>query len=360
MDQISENLCPLIKTMYLVEHFKRELKWFENYLIGRRQCVYMSNCTSDFVTVKSGVPQGSILGPLLFCIYINDMCNLNFQAQTKISLYADDTAVFNNNTNLVAVQENLEKDFELISKWLENNDMFLHPGKTKLMIFGPKRKIINKQFSIKYKDVNLEKVENMKYLGIILDSRLLWNEHVSYIRTKLCRSINCIRRVKHLIPRKILVNLYYSLILPHIDYCCTAWGNCSKTNLNSIQKLQNKYARLVLNANFYTSQCSLMTTLSWQPVEHRIKYQYCLTVYKILNNLAPSYLEKLINRLNPSYSTRYSENSSLLVPHPKTEYKKRSFSYTGSLLFNKLPITVQQSHSLQVFKKSCLRYNAML
>ena len=111
----------------------------------------------------------------------------------------------------------------------------------------------------------------MKYLGIILDSRLLWNEHVSYIRTKLCRSINCIRRVKHLIPRKILVNLYYSLILPHIDYCCTAWGNCSKTNLNSIQKLQNKYARLVLNANFYTSQCSLMTTLSWQPVEHRMK-----------------------------------------------------------------------------------------
>ena len=177
---------------------------------------------------------------------------------------------------------------------------------------------------------------------------------------KLCRSIGCIRRIKHLLPRKILVNLYYSLILPHIDYCYTAWGSCSKTNLNIIQRLQNKYARLVLNADWYTSQCFLMTTLNWQTVEHRIKYQYCLLVFKVLNNLAPPYLEPLISRFNPSYCTRYSLNSSLSIPHPKTDYKKRPFSYTGSSLYNRLPITVQQSHSLHAFKKNCSRYIAML
>ena len=86
------------------------------------------------------MPQGSILGPLLFCLYINDMCNLNVDKRTKMSLYADDTAVFNNNVSLLKVQENLQKDFDLISQWLENNDVHLHPNKTKVIILGPKRK----------------------------------------------------------------------------------------------------------------------------------------------------------------------------------------------------------------------------
>ena len=140
-------------------------------------------------------------------------------------------------------------DFDLISQWLENNDMHLW-----VMIFCPKRKIHNKHITIKYKDVQLENMDNMKYLGIVLHSQLLWNEHIRHVRNKLCRSIGCIRSIKHLLPRKILVNLDYSLILPHIDYCCTAWGSCSKTNWNIIQRLQNKYARLVLNADWYTSQ----------------------------------------------------------------------------------------------------------
>ena len=338
----------------------KELKWFENYLIGRRQCVSVSNCISDFLTVKSGVPQGSILGPLLFCLYINDMCNLRFHENTKISLYADDTALFNYDINVEKVQKNLQQDFDLISNWFENNDMYLHSGKTKVMMFGPKRKLHNKKLMVKYKNERLDNTESIKYLGVILDSQLLWNEHVAYIRNKLGRSIGCIRRIKHLLPQKIMINLYYSLILPHIDYCCTAWGTCSKTNLILIQRLQNKYARLVLNADWHTSQCYLMTTLNWQTVEKRIKYQYCLLVYKVLNNLAPSYLRNLIIRLNPIYTTRYSENSSLSVPHPRTEYKKRSFSYTGSFLFNKLPITVQQSLSLFAFKKKCQRYISML
>ena len=116
----------------------KELKWFENYLIGRK-CVSISQCSSDFVTLKSGMPQGSILGPLLFCLYINDMCNLNMGKKTrkKKSLYANDIAVFNNNVSLLKVHEYLQKDVDVISQWLENNDMHLHPNKTKVMIFGP-------------------------------------------------------------------------------------------------------------------------------------------------------------------------------------------------------------------------------
>ena len=117
------------------------------------------------------------------------MCNLNVDKQTQMSLYADDTAVFNNNVSLWKVQENLQNDFDLISQWLENNDMHLHPIKTKVIIFGPKRKIHNKHITIKFNDVELENTDTIKYLGIVLDSQLLWNKHIRHVRNKLCRSI---------------------------------------------------------------------------------------------------------------------------------------------------------------------------
>ena len=108
-----------------------EYNWMKSYLIDRRQCVTVNNCTSECVKTKSGVPQGSILGPLIFCLFINDMCYLNLHVHTKISLYADDTALFNSGKTIKEVQKNLQEDFELIWKWLDLNSMHLHPRKTK-------------------------------------------------------------------------------------------------------------------------------------------------------------------------------------------------------------------------------------
>ena len=121
-------------------------------------------------------------------------------------------------------------------------------------------------------------------------------------------------------------------------------------NLGKIQRLQNKYARLVLNVDSFTPQCYLTTTLNWQSVEQRIKYQYCLLVFKILNNMVPPYLKRLIAPYSRTYCTRYSQKSTLSIPHPKSDYKKRSFSFTASSLFNRLPITVQLSPSIHSFK----------
>ena len=228
------------------------------------------------------------------------------------------------------------------------------------MIFGSKRKLNNQSVSIKFKDTELENVDNIKYLGVILDSQLNWSYYISYISNKISRSIGCIRRIKYVLSSKQLTNLYHALILSYIDYCCTAWGNCSNTNLNKIQKLQNRYARLVLNTDYTSSQCSMLTTLNWQSVEQRIKYHKCLLVYKIQNNLSPNYLKPLsVTRLVP-YNTRYAVNSRLSIPYPRTEFKKRSFSYTANYLFNKLPISVQNCQTVQSFKVQCRKYKDML
>ena len=187
----------------------KEYEWFRSYLMGRRHCVSVQGHTSDFLTVKSGVPQGSILGPLIFCLFINDMCKLKLNSKTTLSLYADDTAMFSCDNNLSKVQNNLQNDFDLIVTWLEYNGMHIHPGKTKVIAFGPKCKLRNNIISVKYKDTKLEHVTSIKYLGVIIDSQLLWSHHINYICTKVSRSICCIRRIRHLISHKVRVNFSY-------------------------------------------------------------------------------------------------------------------------------------------------------
>ena len=350
-DVIPLNLILEKMKYYGIRH--SELEWFTSYLMNRQQCVSIQGTNSTFLEVKSGVPQGSILGPLIFCLYINDMCKLPFHSNTKISLYADDTAIFNADQNLPSIQCNLQQDFDLLKNWLLINRMYLHPQKTKVMIFGSKRKLNNQSVSIKFKDTELENVDNIKYLGVILDSQLNWSYYISYLSNKISRSIGCIRRIKYVLSSKQLTNLYHALILSYIDYCCTAWGNCSNTNLNKIQKLQNRYARLVLNTDYTSSQCSMLTTLNWQSVEQRIKYHKCLLVYKIQNNLSPNYLKPLsVTRLVP-YNTRYAVNSRLSIPYPRTEFKKRSFSYTANYLFNNCPSLFKIVKPYKV-----LKYNA--
>ena len=123
--------------------------------------------------------------------------------------------------------------------------------------------------------------------------------------------------------------------------------------MDKIQKLQNKYARMILKKDYNTSQRSLLYTLKWQSVEQRMKYQYCVLVFKILNNLIPTYLESLICKRTVNYRTRYSLKCPLQLPHVRTECKRKSFSYVGATLFNALPVNVQTCTSLFRFKKLC-------
>ena len=331
----------------------KEYDWMKSYLTDRRQFVTVNDCTSEWLKIRSGVPQGSILGPLIFCLFINDLCNVNLHSNSKLSLYADDTAIFNHGKTIREVQKNLQDDFDTICKWLDLNNMHLHPRKTKVMAFGHKKKLGKDVLLINYRNLPLENVNKIKYLGVLLDSGMTWGVHISTVVSKISRAIGCIRRIKEWLSFKILKNLYFAMILPYIDYCNTAWGSCAKIHRDKIQKLQNKYARMILNKDYHTSQRSLLHMLKWQSVEQRIKYQYCVLVFKIQNNLVPTYLESLICQRIVNYKTRYSLKCPLQLPRPRTDYKRNSFAYVGANLFNALPGYVQLCTSLHTFKKQC-------
>ena len=290
--------------------------------MNRQQYVFINGACSDQLTVKSGVPQGSTLGPLLFSLYINDIEKSILNTSSKVVLYADDTALFCAAKTPQELGERLQVHFDLIVTWLKDNNMFLNSEKTKVMFFGSKRKTKGIDVKIHQGSGTLEVVDKWKYLGLILDSELNWSCHINNIIKKVSCLIGCVRRIKKYVTNRNLVDLYYALLLPHFDYCCTLWGNSTKNNILRLQRMQNKYARIVLDVDNYTPTSYLLNTLKWQSISQRIKYQRCLMVHKIIHRSVPSYLNRLIQKRPVFYSTRYAINSPLFVPTPRTEYMK--------------------------------------
>ena len=221
-----------------------ELNFFKNYLFNRHQYVQMGTTKSTLKNIKTGVPQGSILGPLLFIIYINDIpCASNF---LKIITYADDTTLMCslNSQDLRNPEElsniiNLELD--KISEWLKLNRLSLNIAKSKFVMFHmPQKKIPD--LLLKIENVALERVKTFNFLGITLHEHLKWDTHINCISNKISCVIGTMNRLKHFIPPNILLTLYNSLILPHSYYGILIWGH---SNTDQIIKLQKKAVRII-------------------------------------------------------------------------------------------------------------------
>ena len=331
----------------------KELSWFVNYFSDREQCVCIKGAKSAFKRVSVGIPQGSLLGPLLFTIFVNDICCIDLGVDTKLCLYADDTAVFVRSKNVNQLSQLLQSKLDLIGQWLDLNCLVMNSKKTKVMLIGSKGRLKNHTLHVMHKGTCIEHVYSFKYLGVIIDSCLKWDKHINAISLKISRIIGYIRRIKHYLPDDVMRLLYNSLILPQLDYCNVVWGRSAHCHLDKLQKLQNRYARMILKADILTPHRQMLSQLQWQTVRQRVRYQCCVYLYKIINGMTPVYLKPLvIVRFTPFY-TRYAFNSPLFVRTPRTDYYKKSFHYEVSTMWNNLPSFIRSAQSLSTFKKSC-------
>ena len=171
------------------------------------------------------------------------------------------------------------------------------------------------------------------------------------ISCRISRTIGYVRRIKKYLPNRILILLYNSLILPYFDYCATIWGLSAECYIHKLQKLQNKFARMILQVDVRFSRSHMLSELGWQSIKQRIHYQYYLCMFKIINNLTPSYLQSLVCHSNKPIITR--NNFTLSIKTPRTEYYNRSFHVYASKLWNKLPPEIQTLKSIDIFKKEC-------
>lgn len=327
------------------------LLWFKSYLENRGQRVKIGSVFSDVKNINVGVPQGSILGPLLYLLYINDI-DLYHNCEF-INLFADDTLLISSNYDLNMAIQLMNVELNNIANYLNINKLKLNINKTVGMVITSSAKLKN----IKWNEINLhvqnEKIkfyDEYKYLGIIIDSTLSFNKYFENLYKKISKKLNFFCRISNLLTLKGKLNVYNATIQPHFDYCSTILFSINKIKIQELQKLQNRGMRILLNYNRYTPIKVMLTTLDWMSVDERIYFRTMVFIFKIVNNLFPSYLRQYVkfNREIHKYETR--TNNSLYVKKGTSTRGWNTVMNKGFVLYNDLNNDIKNSSNVHIFK----------
>ena len=213
----------------------------------------LQNCESDCMNVVCGVPQGSILGPKLFILYINDMCNVS--NLLKFILFADDTNIFCSGKDLQKLSNLITQELYKLTDWFAANKLSLNVSKTNFMIFSNAKKV--EELQVKINNTAITRVNATKFLGVFIDEKLNWKEHIKFVKAKLSKSMFMLNRAKHVLQYDAMLMLYNCIVLPHLTYCCELWGNTYMTNLQGIVIIQKKIMRIVHGAS-YTAHTNML------------------------------------------------------------------------------------------------------
>ena len=319
---------------------------------NREQVCLVNGITSTPKKIVCGVPQGSILGPLLFLLYINDLPDC--LDKTTPCLYADDTQIFSAAKDLEKLTENINHDMNKLREWLIRNKLHHHPTKTKVMYIGSRHnlKIMNDDLPVVINNQLVPRERSFTCLGVKLDETLEWNEHIEVICKKVAAGIGMMKRIKPFVPANTLQTIYQALIQPYFDYCSPLWGVCSKQLKDKLQRFQNRAARIIAGASFETRSADVLRSLAWDDLETRRCTTKSILLYKVLNGyIGPNLKESLIlrNARQTNYDLRNSLTD-LTLPKPKREYLKKSFNYSGAKLWNSLPFDAKVAESVSQFK----------
>ena len=246
--------------------------------------------------VEVCVPQDSCLGPILFLIYINDL-PLAVQGST-VSIYADDTSLCHQALNMTQLNGAINNDLKRLDTWLQGNKLSLKVAKTHSMLITTKQKhnalkSSNQNLELNIRNNELDVVQKTKYLGAL---SLDWKEQIKAVSAKVSRAIGFLKLAKNFLPRVTLENLYTGIVEPHFRYCCSVWGCCGSSEINQLQKLQNRAARIVTNSSFDTLSRPLIEKLGWRTIEQLISIELKTMVFKSLYEVAPQYLSSLFKR----------------------------------------------------------------
>jgi len=336
------------------------VNWFQSYLSGRLQTINISGASSTPREITCGVPQGSILGPLLFLIYVNDMSTV---VKNKLLLYADDSAILVSGKNKEHITSALSKDLELVSHWLVDNKLSLHLGKTESILFASKPKLKNEpNLDISCNGTKIKSTNSVKYLGATLDQHLSCESMVNEIIKKASSRLKFLHRKKSFLTvhtRKLLVSC---LIQCHLDYACCFWfHSISKKFKDRLQILQNKCIRFVLNldSKSHLDVCHFKR-FNWLQVQKRVDSITLSHVYKIKHKNAPEYLHEHFTPADTvhTYKTRFSNDGCFAIPKVKG-FGMKTFAYNGCKLWKSLPSSVKDQTNLMKFKHAVreLMYN---
>ena len=330
------------------------LDWIKGFLSNRRQRVLCDGVTSCWEGVISGVPQGSILGPLLFIIYVNDIGD-NISSHTR--LFADDCTIYRDVSSKQDC-DSLQEDLNQLYNWTQKWQLSLNTSKCKVMSISNKR--ITCYYTYSINNCMLEWVDTYKYLGVIIHKKLSWGEHIQEATLKASGVLNLLRRTMHGTNRAAKERAYIALVRPHLEYCSAVWNPHQKKYISELEKLQKRAARWVCGvrwdkttnkwAEAYSTSCH---RLGWLSLQNRRNFLDCCQTFKVINGLDCINHEDYFTR---NLSNRRSNSCSLFISQARINAFRYSFFINAPHMWNKLPVSVVQSPTLASFKSTLLRH----
>ena len=317
------------------------LTWFKSFLSDRTQFVSIANYVSPPLFIKHGVPQGSVLGPLLFLIYINDLHNaIPFSV---VNLFADDTMLFNFSKTLKSLCKRINLDLKCLVSWLNANLIALNAMKTELLLFKPKQKSINYNVKIKIQGKIIHPSESVKYLGVYIDSRLSWKFHINQVCCKLKRANGALSKLRHYVPSDTLLGIYYALFHSHLSYCPQVWGQIIDIHSSRILTLQKRSLRIISFSDFDFPSASLFLRFNILPFFDYVKFLNITFIYNILNSNLPKSVRDTFQISCLTFNSRQINHPTRLklgilqLPRTKTvHFGDRSIRYQAILSWNRL------------------------
>ena len=306
--------------------------WINSYMSNRQQMVSYNGASSSYRTINCGVPQGSILGPLLFIIYINDLSTVS-KILTSV-LFADDTTLLDSDSNLTTLINRFNIELVSIVNWLNANRLSLNIDKTNFMTFRPKNRN-DPSPDIMISGTKINQVDKAKFLGVIIDSKLSWSDHTKHVIKKISKGIGIIIKARKYFNQDTLLNLYNTMVLPYISYCIHVWGKSASIHINKIHILQKKIVRIISGVPPRTHSLPLFDKLKLMTAYQVYDYYVGVFMYKLYHEKLPPMFNMFQRTSNVhNYSTR--QYDSFYIDFVPTLRSQRTIKITGPKLWNKI------------------------
>ena len=338
----------------------KALDWFKSYLTGRSQKIKLGNCLSSRSVLSLGVPQGSVLGPLLFTLYTTPLSSLVSGHAIPHHLYDDDSQLYISfsSGNSAAVLNSLQSCLASVQSCMSTNKLKVNPDKTEFLLIGNEwqRSKYLSMFPIELLGVKTYPAKSARNLGVIFDKNFYFRLHISAICSSCIYHIRDLRRIRRHLDLDSAQLLANGLVSSRLDYCNSLLSGIAETALTKLKRILNRLARVATKSPPFARSVPLLHSLHWLPVKHRIHFKICLLTYKALHGEQSVYLRSLIATFLPSRSLRSNRGITLSVPRIKTNTGARAFSYCTPSLWNNLSLSVHLATSVATFGRRLKTY----